>query len=83
MNVVAEFLSQMDAALGKAVGQLVGKSIVQRQLQRLNKERSALTAAECKALVQNVINSVSLFVTDREIGTIRTELEGLFARHFA
>ena len=44
-----------------ALGRIVGHSILSNNLKKLNKDRVALSANDCKILTHNVINAVSLF----------------------
>ncbi len=77
----AEFVSQIDLILRKSIGQIVGESVLKYNLLKFNKDTSALTAEDCKTLVQNIKRGVSLFITKDEARKLEAELDKLFSEH--
>jgi len=78
-----EFVTQLEDVMGQTVGQIVGKGLLKNQLTKLNKDRGALSADDCKILIQNIIQSISLFVTKEEASRAQSELDKLFKTHFS
>lgn len=76
------FITQVEAHLGKMVGNIVSRSLVNNQLTKLRKHREALSPDDCKIVVQNVITSVALFVTNHEAEIAKTELNHLLNSYF-
>ena len=68
--------------MGKAIGRIVGQSILKNQLTKLNKDSDALSADDCGILIRNIINAVSLFVTKEEVETVHSELYRILKVHF-
>jgi hypothetical protein len=76
------FVEQLEVVMGKFVGRIVCQSIVKNQLSKLNKDKAALAAGDCKTLTQNIQRAVSLFVTREEAGRLQSEMDRLFSTHF-
>jgi hypothetical protein len=83
MRTGTEFVKQLEVVMGQSVGQIVGKALLNNQLTKLNKDRGALSADDCKILIQNIITSISLFVTKEEAARAQSELDKLFKAHFS
>jgi hypothetical protein len=77
-----DFVAQLEVVMGRFVGQIVCQSIIRNQLSKLNKDKAALTADDCKTLTQNILTAVSLFVTKEEAGRLQTEMDKLFTTYF-
>jgi hypothetical protein len=82
MGMGKEFITELEATIAKAVGRLVGHSVVNNHFTKLKKDRDALSSNDCKVLTENVINAVSLFVTKEEAGIVQVELDRLYKAHF-
>ncbi len=78
-----EFVTQLETTMEKSLGQIVGKGLLKNQITKLNKDIDALTAEDCKILIQNIVKSISLFTTKEEAGTVQSELDRLFKTHFS
>ncbi len=83
MGTGADFVAQLEVVMGKFVGQIVCQSIMRNQLSKFNKDKAALTADDCKILIQSVLKAVSLFVTKEEAGRLQSELDKLFKTYFS
>jgi hypothetical protein len=83
MRTGTEFVKQLEVVMGQSVGQIVGKALLNNQLTKLNKDSGALSADDCKILIQNIITSISLFVTKEEAARAQSELDKLFKTHFS
>ena len=78
-----EFIARLEAVVGQTVGQIMGKDLVKNKLIKLNKEREDLSADDCKVLIQNIIQSISLFATNEEAARVQSALDKLFKTHFS
>ena len=56
------------------VGRIVAQSIIRNQVAKLGKDRTALTAADCSALIPNVVSALTLFAGDKEAAMAQSEL---------
>lgn len=76
-----DFVAQLEAVMGQFIGQIACRSIIKNQLTKLNKDKADLTANDCKALNQNILNAVSVFVTKEEAGRLLAEMDKLYATY--
>lgn len=77
----SQFISQIELVMVRTVGQIVGKSLVQNQLKKLQKERDALSAEDCVIVGKNVVNALSLFVTKQEAETAKAAVDKLVSTY--
>jgi hypothetical protein len=78
-----DFVAELEPVMGRFVGQIVCQSIIRNQLSKLNKDKAALTADDCKTLIQNILTAVSRFVTKEEEGRLHAEMDKLFTTYFS
>jgi hypothetical protein len=78
-----DFIAQLEVIVGRFAGQIVCQSIIRNQLSKLNKDRAALAADDCKILTQNVLTAVSSFVTKEEARRLQTEMDTLVTTYFS
>ncbi len=83
MRPETEFVTKLEVVMGQTVGATVGEGLLKDQLRKLNKDRGALSADDCKILIQNIIQSISVFVTKEEASRVQSELDKLFKTHFS
>jgi hypothetical protein len=83
MATGSEFFDILDTTLGKSVGRIVGQSILNNQLKKMKKDKTMLSAGDCKVLTENVGSAVALFGTKEEVGIIQSELSRLLRTHFS
>jgi hypothetical protein len=76
------FVAQLEALMGRFMGQIVCQSIIRNQLSKINKDKPALTAEDCKTLNQNILKAVSRFVTKEEARRLQSEIDKLFTTCF-
>jgi hypothetical protein len=77
------FVAQLEALMGGLIGEIVCHSIVRNQLLKINKDRTAFTADDCKTLNRNVLTAVSRFVTKEEARRLQTEMDKLYTTYFS
>jgi hypothetical protein len=78
-----DFVAQLEVVMGKFVGRIVCQSIIRNQLSKLNKDKAALTAKDCKTLTLDILAAVSLFVTKDEAERLQAEMDKLFTAYFS
>ena len=78
MRQGAGFVVRLEDVLGKFLSPTVGHSVLINQLAKSNKRIGILTEDDCKTLVQNVLKTVSPFLTKEEAEMIESELDKLF-----
>jgi hypothetical protein len=78
-----DFVAQLEAVMGRFVGQIVCQSIIGHQLLKLNKDKAVLTANDCKTLTRNVLTAVSRFVTKEEARRLQAEMDKLLTTYFS
>jgi hypothetical protein len=72
-----QFISQVELVIEKTVGRIVGRSIVQNQLKKLQKPSDALSPADCSLVSTHVVTALSLFVTKQEMEAAKLQLDTL------
>jgi hypothetical protein len=83
MGIGTEFVAQLEVVMGRTVGRIAGKGLPENQVTKLNEDRGALSADDCKILIQNIIQSISLFVTEKEAARAQSARDKLFKTHFS
>lgn len=77
MSKQAEFVKKVEVVLNARIGPVLATSTLNYYISKLDKDVASLTAEDCKALAENLLNSASLFVTKEEAKLIRFDLENL------
>jgi len=72
-----EFIQKLTTVLNSKIGTIIGSSILKNNLVKLKKDVKSLTPEDCKILVANIVQAVSIFETAGESKLVQSELEKL------
>jgi hypothetical protein len=75
-----EFITQVELITVKAVGQIVGRSIVQNQLKKLRKDSDTLSRDDYTVVSGQIVDALALFVNKQEVEAAKSQLEQLVSR---
>jgi hypothetical protein len=76
-----EFVQKVEAVLKARIGSIIGRSILESNLARLKKDAESLTAEDCRALIDNIVKSATIFTTPDELKPVQSDLTNLYKEY--
>ncbi len=70
-----EFVKQVETILTNRVGEIIARSVLKNNLSKLNKDVSNMTRDDCRLLIKNIVQAITLFSTPDESRLAKIELE--------
>lgn len=77
MGKQEEFIKNVETALNKRIGGIISGSILKNSLSKINKPVAGMNKEDCKALIELIAKSVTLFESQGEANIVKSDLESI------